>query len=140
VVAVPDEQGVPGVLVALASGGLEVGIDLGLQGVGEHLPGSPAGDLVEVEDELLTWELVVVYSVHRCILPADVGASAFLLDHSKGRYTTSFGKSSIHNFRSYLVRGSDSSLHRPTGTTRGHRGINGGGLHRRTAIHCVVKT
>jgi hypothetical protein len=87
-------------LVALAFGGFEVGIDFDLEGLGEHLLGSLAGDLVEVERELLTWELIVVYSLHRCILPfADVGASAVPFDYSKGRYTTSLGKSSIHSFR-----------------------------------------
>jgi len=89
-------------LVALAFGGFQVGIDLGLEGLGEHLLGTLAGDLVEVERELLPRGLILVYPVHRCILPADDGASALPFDCSKGRYTTSPGKSSIHNFRSYL--------------------------------------
>jgi integrase len=46
--------------------------------------------------------LILVYPMHRCVLPTDVGASAFPFDCSKGRYTTSFGKSSIHSFRLYL--------------------------------------
>ena len=102
VVAVPDDQGVPRMLVALAFGSFEVSVHLGLEGVGEHLLGSLAGDLVEVERELLTWELIVMYSLHRCILPAEVGASAVPFDYSKGRYTTSLGKSTIHSFRLYL--------------------------------------
>ena len=83
---------------------MKVSIDLGLEGLGEHLLGTLAGDLVEVEHELLlTRGLVVVYSVHRRILPfADGGASAYPFDCSKGRYTTSLGKSSIHTFLQYL--------------------------------------
>jgi hypothetical protein len=102
VVAVADDQGVP-VLVTLRLGGFEVGFYLGLQRLGEHLSGPLAGDLVEVERELLlTDELIAVYSLHRCILPADVGASALPFDYTKGRYTTCFRKSPIHNFRAYL--------------------------------------
>ena len=84
---------------------MKVSIDLGLEGLGEHLLGTLAGDLVEVEHELLlTRGLVVVYSVHRRILPfADGGASAYPFDCSKGRYTTSLGKSSIHSFLQYLM-------------------------------------
>jgi hypothetical protein len=66
VVAVPDDQGVPRMLVALAFGGFEVSVHLGLEGVGEHLLGSLAGDLVEVERELLhTSALLVVSPSHR---------------------------------------------------------------------------
>ena len=67
-VAVPDEQGMPA-LVALASGGFEVSFDLGLEGLGEHLLGSLASDLVQIEQGgLLAWRLLVVYAVHRCTL------------------------------------------------------------------------
>jgi hypothetical protein len=88
------------VLIAHAFGGHEVGVDLGLEGVCEHPPGPLADDFVEVERELLlTLRLMVAYSLHRCILPADVGAPAFPFDGLKGRYTTPFRNSSIHNFR-----------------------------------------
>jgi hypothetical protein len=65
------------VLVALASGSLEVGLYLDLQSLSEHLPCYPASYPVEVERELLMPGLILVYPVHRCTLPAGVGASAF---------------------------------------------------------------
>jgi Flp pilus assembly protein TadD len=44
-----------------------------------------------------------MYPFHRCLLSADASTSVFPFDCSKGRYTTLFRKSPIHNFRSYLV-------------------------------------
>lgn len=87
------------VLVSFALGGFEVGFDFGLEGLGEHLPRSLAGDLVEVEHELLLacW-FILMYASHRCVLPADVASSAIPFGCSKGRYTTSLRRSSIHNF------------------------------------------
>ncbi len=99
VVAVPDDQGVPCVLVALSFGRPKVSIDFRLKRLGEHLSGPLASDLVEVEHELFTGGFIVVYAVHRCILPfADVAPSVLPIDYSEGRYTTFLGKSSIHNF------------------------------------------
>ncbi len=93
---------VPAPLVALFRGRLEVGLYLGLKRLGEHLLGSAASDLVKVEHELLTSGSVLLYAVHRCVLHADVALLVLPLGWPKGRYTTSLGKSSIHNFRSYL--------------------------------------
>jgi hypothetical protein len=47
---------------------VEVGFDFGLEGLGEHLFSSLAGDLVEVEHELLRTGgfVVVAYPVYRC--------------------------------------------------------------------------
>src|SRR5215204_1239645 len=89
-ITVADGQSPP-FFVAIGFGHFEVGLYLGLESGSEHLFGSLAGDLVEV------------YPVPRCTLPADAGTSALPFDCSKGRYTTSLTKSSIHNFRSYLV-------------------------------------
>jgi len=87
-------------LLALFSGSFDVVLYFSLQCLEEHRFGPLASDLVEVERELLlTGGLIVVYSLHRCILPfADVGASALPFDYTKGRYTTSSRKSPIHNF------------------------------------------
>src|SRR5215208_63369 len=100
-ITVADGQSPP-FFVAIGFGHFEVGLYLGLESGSEHLFGSLAGDLVEVEHDLPTSSFVVVYPVHRCTLPADAGTSALPFDCSKGRYTTSLTKSSIHNFRSYL--------------------------------------
>ena len=43
--------------------------------VHEHLSCSLASDLVEVEHELLTRGLILVYPLHRCILPKPTGCS-----------------------------------------------------------------
>src|SRR5215203_6017903 len=100
-ITVADGQSPP-FFVAIGFGHFEVGLYLGLESGSEHLFGSLAGDLVEVEHDLPTSSFVVVYPVPRCTLPADAGTSALPFDCSKGRYTTSLTKSSIHNFRSYL--------------------------------------
>src|SRR5215207_7296172 len=101
-ITVADGQSPP-FFVAIGFGHFEVGLYLGLESGSEHLFGSLAGDLVEVEHDLPTSSFVVVYPVPRCTLPADAGTSALPFDCSKGRYTTSLTKSSIHNFRSYLA-------------------------------------
>jgi hypothetical protein len=88
------------VFVAFAFGRLEVSSDLGLKCLGEHLLGSPASDLVEVEHELLTGGFSVVYPSHWCVLSAGVPAPVLPIDYSEGRYTASLTKSPIHNFRS----------------------------------------
>src|SRR5215204_1151056 len=105
-ITVADGQSPP-FFVAIGFGHFEVGLYLGLESGSEHLFGSLAGDLVEVEHDLPTSSFVVVYPVPRCTLPADAGTSALPFDCSKGRYTTSLTKSSIHNFRSYLAENSD---------------------------------
>jgi hypothetical protein len=86
------------VLVALSFGRPKVSIDFRLKRLSEHLSGPLASDLVEVEHEPFAGGFILVYAVHRCILPADVAPSVLPLDYSEGRYTTFLGKSSIHNF------------------------------------------
>ncbi len=62
---VANDQGVA-VLVALILGRIQIGFDLRLhQGLGQHLPRSGSGDLVEIEHELpFTLCLVLMYSEH----------------------------------------------------------------------------
>jgi hypothetical protein len=64
--------------------------ELGLEGLGEHLPRSLAGDLVEIEHKPFASFIVVVYPSHRC-----ASSSSKSLER---RYTTFFKESSIHNF------------------------------------------
>ena len=74
--------------------------DEGFESFGEHPPGSGSGDLVEIEQESFVLAPDLMYPLHRCTPSrrrANVGSP---FDCSKGRYTTLFRKSPIHNFRS----------------------------------------
>jgi hypothetical protein len=94
------------VLVAFSSCCCYVGFDLCFEGLDEHLADPLASDLVKIEDEPLSASgSIVVYAPHRCILPADVGASAVPFDPLNGRYTTLLREPSIHDFRLHLGRG-----------------------------------
>jgi hypothetical protein len=90
------------VLVAFSFGSFDISFDLCLKSLGEHSARSLVGDFVQIKGEFFAGLLIVVYAPHRCILPADVGASAPSIYFPKGRYTASLKKSSIHNFRAYL--------------------------------------
>ncbi len=60
---IANDQGVT-IFLALVFGRFDVGIDLRLQCLGEHLPRSLAGDLVEIEREHFACVLVLVYPAH----------------------------------------------------------------------------
>src|SRR5215203_212328 len=53
-------------LVALSTGGVDVRLDLGFEGAGEHPPRSLSGDLVEIEHEPFADFIVLMYPFHRC--------------------------------------------------------------------------
>src|SRR5918993_880758 len=53
-------------LVALCTGGVDVGLDLGFEGAGEHPSRSLSGDLVEIEHEPFADFIVLMYPFHRC--------------------------------------------------------------------------
>src|SRR5215211_8972365 len=53
-------------LVALCTGGVDVRLDLGFEGAGEHPPRSLSGDLVEIEHEPFADFIVLMYPFHRC--------------------------------------------------------------------------
>jgi hypothetical protein len=81
-VTIAHHQGVA-LLVALSPGCLEVGFDFSLEGLGEHPFGTLSGDGVEIKHELFARGLLLVYSVHRCVLPADAATSALPIDYSE---------------------------------------------------------
>jgi len=66
---IANDQGVAS-LVALIVGRIEIGFYLRLQGLGQHLPRSGSGDLIEVEHELFTLCLVLMYSEHSAVYPS----------------------------------------------------------------------
>src|SRR5829696_5288321 len=53
-------------LVALCTGGVDVRLDLGFEGAGEHPPRSLSSDLVEIEHEPFADFIVLMYPFHRC--------------------------------------------------------------------------
>jgi hypothetical protein len=67
-------------LVALSTGGVDVRLDLGFEGAGEHPPRSLSSDLVEIEHEPFADFIVLILPTHW------------------RRYTTLFKECSIHNF------------------------------------------
>src|SRR4029453_16277288 len=92
------------ITVALGGMCLQVGGDLGLQRREEH-PSCPlAGDLVEhgAATDLVILRLPPSHRQHGCCLPAAAHAGAAVAQ--AGRYAAGVTGSTIHNFRSYLLR------------------------------------
>jgi hypothetical protein len=113
-VAVSHHQG-SSPLVALFPGRLDVGFDIGLQSLGEHPPGPDSGDLVEVEQELFAALLILMYPVHRCILPADVTNVGFPIRLLEGK---------VHHVPQEIPNPQlrESERRRPAGLTQIHKG------------------
>ena len=99
-VAVARDEPVPR-LVTFAGQLRDVGVDLGLQGRGEHPLCSLAEDLVQHRPAVRDGGLFVHYAQHRRSFLADVPPSA-LVCSQRGRYVASPNGWAIHNFKSYL--------------------------------------
>jgi hypothetical protein len=82
-VPIANDQGTA-ILVALDFSRFDLGIDLRLQGVGQHPPCSGAGDLVEAEGEFFAGFAIVVYAEHRCSFPPTLQRRLFRLPSWEG--------------------------------------------------------
>jgi hypothetical protein len=80
----------------------EIVVDLGLQGGGEHPPGTLAYQLVQVQAQLVLRLGVGGYTQHAAFLPAGVHRAGASRTCHPGRYAALTSPDPIHNFGSYL--------------------------------------
>jgi hypothetical protein len=94
----------PPALITFGGVDSQIVVDLGLQRGGEHPPGTFAGQLVQIHEQLGTGNLIGYYTQHAASpsSPALPRRSPTWVGQAGGYVALSYRRA-IHNFRSYLI-------------------------------------